>query len=174
MGTKKSRIQDPEEVLEKAAPPPANAQIINFISGGSDICETSLSLAKRHAKEIKLENGERILVIGGNSVTIIQADVLKKMNIPEIEITQRSSVLGGLNGETKNTLGDIKLPIYIDGINSFQKFGVIDNLSCFNVILGRPWIHEMKEVASTYYQCIKLPTPWGVVKIDRDQTEARN
>ncbi|XP_076922960.1 uncharacterized protein LOC143584926 [Bidens hawaiensis] len=58
MGRKKSRMQDPEEITEKA-PPPADANIINFLYGGSDICRTSFSSAKRHAKEIKLENGER-------------------------------------------------------------------------------------------------------------------
>ncbi|XP_076939705.1 uncharacterized protein LOC143608549 [Bidens hawaiensis] len=116
----------------------------------------------------------RILVDGGSSVNIIQVDVLKKMNIPETEITPRSSILIGFSGETKNTLGDIKLPIYIEGVNSFQKFCVIDNLSCCNVILGWPWIHEMKVVALTYHQCIKLPTLLGVAKIYSDQAEARN
>ncbi|XP_076912989.1 uncharacterized protein LOC143571455 [Bidens hawaiensis] len=163
LGRKKSRIQDSKEIPQKAAPPPPDAHIINFISGGSEICGTSFSSAKRYAKETKLENGERpirtttltnqrvitfdeedrmhlqdphhdgliitlfivnhyvrgILVDGGSSVNIIQADVLKKMNIPEAEITTRSSVLVGFSGETNNTLGDIKLPIYIEGVNSF-------------------------------------------------------
>ncbi|XP_076890307.1 uncharacterized protein LOC143541352 [Bidens hawaiensis] len=58
-GRKKSRTQDPEPVPEKAAPPPPDAQVINVIFGGSDICGTSYSAAKKHAKESKLENGER-------------------------------------------------------------------------------------------------------------------
>ncbi|KAD7477231.1 hypothetical protein E3N88_00367 [Mikania micrantha] len=33
--------------------------MINFISGGSDICGTSCSIARRHAKEARMENGER-------------------------------------------------------------------------------------------------------------------
>ncbi|XP_035830820.1 uncharacterized protein LOC118480204 [Helianthus annuus] len=59
LGRKRSRIQDPEKVPERAPAPPADAQIINFISGGSDICGTSFSLAKRHAKETKMDNGDR-------------------------------------------------------------------------------------------------------------------
>ncbi|KAK1431738.1 hypothetical protein QVD17_08334 [Tagetes erecta] len=50
-GRKKQRIQDPEKVPEKAAQPPPDARVINFISGGSDICGTSYSTAKRNAKE---------------------------------------------------------------------------------------------------------------------------
>ncbi|XP_076950759.1 uncharacterized protein LOC143623820 [Bidens hawaiensis] len=166
LGRKKSRIQDPEEVPQKADPLPLDAQFINFISGGSDICGTSYSSAKRHAKETKLENGERpvisttltnnkriffdeedktsiqdphhdgwiitlfianhyvrrILVDRGSSVNIIQYDVLKKMNISDSEIVPRSSVLVGFIGETKKTMRDIKLSIYIEGVNSYQNF----------------------------------------------------
>ncbi|KAJ0525835.1 putative retrotransposon gag domain, aspartic peptidase domain superfamily [Helianthus annuus] len=218
LGRKKQRTQDPERIPEKAPAPPANAQVINFISGGSDICGTSFSAAKRHAKESKMDNGERpirtssvsegkmitfdeddriniqdphhdslvitlfisnhfvrrILIDGGSSVNIIQLDVLKKMGIPESDIIPRSSVLVGFSGETKKTLGDIKLPIYVEGLHNYQKFCVIDCLSCCNVILGRPWIHDMKAVPSTYHQCVKLPSPWGIIKIDSDQQEAKD
>ncbi|KAJ0847567.1 putative retrotransposon gag domain, aspartic peptidase domain superfamily [Helianthus annuus] len=218
LGRKKQRTQDPERIPEKAPAPPANAQVINFISGGSDICGTSFSAAKRHAKESKMDNGERpirtssvsegkmitfdeddriniqdphhdslvitlfisnhfvrrILIDGGSSVNIIQLDVLKKMGIPESDITPRSSVLVGFSGETKKTLGDIKLPIYVEGLHNYQKFCVIDCLSCCNVILGRPWIHDMKAVPFTYHQCVKLPSPWGIIKIDSDQQEAKD
>ncbi|XP_076960954.1 uncharacterized protein LOC143637445 [Bidens hawaiensis] len=116
----------------------------------------------------------RILVDGGSSVNIIQLDVLKKINIPEDEIVPSSSVLVGFSGETKNTIGEIKLPIYVEGVNKMQKFCVIDCLSCCNIILGRPWIHEMKSVPSTYHQCVKLPSPWGVIKIISDQQDAKN
>ena len=54
-----------------------------------------------------------------------------------------------------------------------QRFCVMDSLSCYNIILGRPWIHDMKAVPSTYHQCIKIPTPWGVVKVESDQQEAK-
>lgn len=212
------RPQDPEKVTQRARSPPPDAKIINFISGGSDICGTSYSAAKRYAKESKLNKEtrptknstltadrivsfeeedrddiqdphhdglvvtlyvanhfvRRILVDGGSSVNIIRLETLKKMNIPESEIVSRSIVLVGFSGETKDTIGEIKLPVYIEGVNSLQKFSVIDSLSCYNIILGRPWIHDMKAVPSTYHQCVKLPTPWGVVKVNSDQQEAKD
>jgi hypothetical protein len=212
LGRKKNKNQDPEQNPERASSPPPNASIIHFISGGSDICGTSYSTAKRHAKESKSEKGDRptkrvtlvegktisfdeddmtgvqdphhdglvitlyvanhfvrrILIDGGSSVNIIQLEALKKMNIPDSEITSKSSILVGFSGETKSTFGEIKLLVYIKGVSSIQKFCVIDCLSCYNIILGRPWIHDMKAVPSTYHQCVKLPTPWGVVKIESD------
>ncbi|XP_076911879.1 uncharacterized protein LOC143569986 [Bidens hawaiensis] len=115
-----------------------------------------------------------ILIDGRSSMNIIQLDALKKMDISESEIIPRSSISEVFSGETKNTLGDIKLPVYIDGVNSPQKFCVIDSLSCCNVIISMPWIHDMKAVPSTYHQCVKLPSPWGVIKIESDQQDAKD
>lgn len=94
----------------------------------------------------------KIMVHHGNSVNIIHDDFIKKMNISEAEITPRSSVLVASMVKLRTRWADIKFPIYIEGVNYFQKLCVIDNLSSYNVILGRPWIHEMKVVA--YHQCI--------------------
>ena len=71
------------------------------------------------------------------------------MDITELEIIKRSLVLIGFSGETKHIIGEIKLPIYIEGVNSIQNLCVIDTLSSYNVIIGRPWILEMKAVPST-------------------------
>ncbi|KAI3744710.1 hypothetical protein L1987_57801 [Smallanthus sonchifolius] len=218
LGRKKEKNRNPDVTLRRAASPPKDAKVINFISGGSDICGTSYSATKRHAKEAKTEKEDRptrtstvtdqkvisfdeedrdnvqdphhdglvitlyianhfvrrILIDGGSSVNIIQLEALKRMNIPETEIISKSSVLVGFSGEVKNIVGEIKLPVYIDGINSIQNFCIIDSVSCYNIILGRPWIHDMKAVPSTYHQCVKLPTPWGVVKIDSDHQEAKD
>lgn len=112
-----------------------------------------------------------ILVDGGSLVNIIVLDALKRLNIPESKIVRRSSVLNGFSGETKPTVGEIKLPIYIEGVNFMQRFCVIDTLPSYNVILDRPWIHQLKDVPSTYHQCVKMPTPWGTMKITGDQQE---
>ena len=53
----------------------------------------------------------RILVDGGSLVNKILLDALERINIPESEIIKRSSALTGFNGETKHTVGEIKLPI---------------------------------------------------------------
>ncbi|KAK1441334.1 hypothetical protein QVD17_07181 [Tagetes erecta] len=202
----KDKSKEKDKAPQRAPSPPPNAKTISFISGGSDICGTSYSSAKRHAKEAKSEYPERphrntsfshtkvitfdeddlehiqdphhdglvvtlciancyvrrILVDGGSSVNIIQWEALKQMNILEKDIVPRSTVLVGFSGETKKTMGEITLPIYIEGVNTMQKFSVIDTLSCCNAILGRPWIHTMEAIPSTYHQFVKLPSPWGV------------
>ncbi|KAL7600002.1 uncharacterized protein LOC111909241 [Lactuca sativa] len=153
----KENCQDGHRILEKPGSPPADAKIINVISGGSNIRGTSYSQAKRHMKvskkkeyipqrntmfssekEITFDETDRegiqdrhhdklvitlymanhfirrILVDGGSSVNIVLLDTLKRRNIPKLEIIKRSSALIGFSKETKHTIGEIKLPIYID------------------------------------------------------------
>ncbi|XP_076925848.1 uncharacterized protein LOC143588821 [Bidens hawaiensis] len=85
MGRKKSKIQEPGQISEKASPPPADAQIINFIFGISDICGTLFSSAKRDAKEIKLENGERpIITTTLTNQRIITFDEEDRMHLQDL------------------------------------------------------------------------------------------
>ncbi|XP_021714618.1 uncharacterized protein LOC110682570 [Chenopodium quinoa] len=101
---------------------------------------------------------KRILVDNGSSANIIMLDTLKHMNIDEKNIVNKSAMLVGFSGETKKTSGEITLATYAKGINLQVKFLVIDTLSSYNMILRRPWIHEMKAIPSTYHQVIKFPT----------------
>ncbi|XP_074299333.1 uncharacterized protein LOC141630405 [Silene latifolia] len=91
----------------------------------------------------------RILVDGGRSVNLIMLNVLKAMKIDEDQIIKKSNVLVGFSGETRNTLGEIYLSTYVEGVSSYEIFGVLDSLSSYNTILGRPWIHNVRAIPST-------------------------
>ena len=71
----------------------------------------------------------RILIDGGSSANIIQLGTLKRMNVPESMIVPNSVALVGFSGHAKGSLGEIKLPVYIEGVNSVQKFHIIDSMS---------------------------------------------
>ncbi|KAL9244482.1 hypothetical protein vseg_018256 [Gypsophila vaccaria] len=95
------------------------------------------------------------------------------MGFEDSNISQRSVPLVGFSGETKYSVGKISIPSFAQGVNKQVTYLVIDNLSSFNVILGRSWLHDMRAVPSTYHQCIKFPTPWGVHKIQGDRRAAQ-
>ncbi|XP_074293006.1 uncharacterized protein LOC141619888 [Silene latifolia] len=123
--------------------------------------------------QVGTANVRRILVDRGSSVNLIMLDILKAMKISEDQITKKSSVLVGFSGETKNSLGEIYLPTYAESVASYERFGVLDCLSSYSVILGRPWIHNVKAVPYTYHQCIKILTDWGVGTIKGEHKSAQ-
>ncbi|XP_056690104.1 uncharacterized protein [Spinacia oleracea] len=116
---------------------------------------------------------KRILVDNGSSANVLFLEALQEMGLEEKNIVRRSTVLVGFSGEALRTVGEILLPTYAEGVNMMTKFNVVDCPSAYNVILGRPWIHKMKAVPSTYHQSIKFPTKWGVMEIKGQQRDAK-
>ena len=49
------------------------------------------------------------------------------------------------------------LPIRVGPVERDVTFQVLDIPLAYNILLGRPWIHEMRAVPSTYHQCVKFP-----------------
>ena len=116
----------------------------------------------------------RILVDNGSSVNLITVKALEEMDIKLSDVVRNSSVLVGFSGETRQTVGEIRLPVYLEGMNSMERFCVIDCPSPYNAIFGRPWLHNMQAVPSTYHQCVKMPTPWGIGCLRGDQNDSKD
>ncbi|XP_062099864.1 uncharacterized protein LOC133805718 [Humulus lupulus] len=116
---------------------------------------------------------KRILIDNGRLAKILYLSALREMGIDESKIIKQTTILIGFSGEQKNTLGEIKLPVYAEGVNLCTRFLVVDSMSAYNVILGRPWIHEMEAVPSTYHQVLRFPTKCGVKEIKDQQKDSR-
>ncbi|XP_010423573.1 PREDICTED: uncharacterized protein LOC104708669 [Camelina sativa] len=115
----------------------------------------------------------RILIDAGSSVNVIFRNVLAQMEIGESEIRLECNSLTGFNGDHLMLVGTIDLPIFVGGMARYSQFAIIDRPTIYNVILGTPWLHKMREVPSTYHQCVKFPTPKGVFTLRGNQQSAR-
>ncbi|XP_074306208.1 uncharacterized protein LOC141641449 [Silene latifolia] len=113
---------------------------------------------------------QKVLVDTGSSVNLIMFETLKVMGFDKENLIKKSVPLVGFSCETAHSVGEITIPTYIEGVNKLVRYLVIEGPPTYNVILRRPWLHQMKAIPSTYYQCLKFPTPWGVVK-DRGTSE---
>lgn len=69
----------------------------------------------------------------------------------------------------------VVLPIRIGPIEKDILFQIVDaGPLAYNILLGRPWIHEMQAVPSTYHQCVKFPYNGVEVCIPGDSTLSVN
>ncbi|XP_074277702.1 uncharacterized protein LOC141601328 [Silene latifolia] len=117
---------------------------------------------------------KKILIDTGNSVNLIMLETLKGMRFSEKDLAKKAVPMVGFSRETKHSLGEIVIPSYAGRVNKQVRYLVIDRPSIYNVILGRPWIHEIKAIPSTYHQCLMFPTPSGVKEIRGDLEEAKD
>ncbi|XP_074300081.1 uncharacterized protein LOC141631289 [Silene latifolia] len=188
-GAKSGKVNTAEQVLP--SPPPLYSKVVNLITRGSEICGLTYSSAKRHAIETKGHKPEsscrisrRDLPAAAFDETDIQDEGEQHHDALIITLSighslrERPAQEGGTPGlvqwRNETLSGEIVIPTFIRGVNKEVRYLAIDGPSTYNVILGRPWIHEIKAVPSTYHQSLKLPTPWGVQEIRGDQEEARD
>ncbi|KAF8116124.1 hypothetical protein N665_0021s0015 [Sinapis alba] len=107
---------------------------------------------------------KRMLVENGSSMNIIFQTAYHALGLKENALTRKDSV-----GEITKTTTKVVLHVYAEGINMSSKFLVSDCKSSYNMILGRPRIHNMEPVPSMLNQIVKFPTPRGIREIKGDQ-----
>ncbi|XP_070052982.1 uncharacterized protein [Nicotiana tomentosiformis] len=101
---------------------------------------------------------KRVLVDPVSSTNIIQWRVLEQAKLTG-SIISATKLLVRFNLVSVTTRGEILLLRNAEGVVKTTLFGVVDGDMGYNIILGRPWLHEMKVVPSTYHQLLKFPMP---------------
>ncbi|XP_070054982.1 uncharacterized protein [Nicotiana tomentosiformis] len=114
---------------------------------------------------------KRALVDPGSSANIIQWRVLDQAKLTG-SIIPATKLLAGFNLASVTTRGEILLLTNTEGIMKKTLFEVVDGDMGYNIILGRPWLHEMKVMPSIYHRLLKFSTPEGVKQIKGDQPAA--
>ncbi|CAL8083178.1 unnamed protein product [Prunus armeniaca] len=116
---------------------------------------------------------DRIHTDEGSAANILQLAVIQQMGL-EAKINKSARLLTGVNGATTVTVGTIDLDVYSPPVVCLQTFMVINEVSPYNGILGRPWIGMINAITSTTHQKIRYPIPGGGVgQINSDQAMAR-
>ena len=99
---------------------------------------------------------KRILVNPSNAIYLLYLPALLRLGYKLDNLWNPGRVLVGFNRSQTNSLGEIVLPISIGPVTSLVPLIVIDEMSSFNAILGRTWIHAMKALPSSYHQMLSL------------------
>ncbi|XP_010660774.1 uncharacterized protein LOC104881656 [Vitis vinifera] len=167
--------------------PAASKAIINYINEGPSEEEYDskrkrqklLRAASPHrdALILSLEIGDfdvrRILVDPGSLADLVQASVVSHMGHSLTGLENPGRILSGFNESSTTSLGDIVLPVQAGPITLNVQFSVVQDLSPFNIILGRTWLHYMKAIPFTYHQLVSFLTNDGQIDLYGGQLAAR-
>ncbi|XP_034706262.1 uncharacterized protein LOC117929923 [Vitis riparia] len=115
----------------------------------------------------------RILIDPGSSADLLQASVISHMGRDLSSLENPGRILSGFNGATTTSLGDIVLPVQVGPVTLNVQISVVQDLSPFNAILGRTWLHYMKAIPSTYHQMVSFLTEDGQIGLYGNQLAAR-
>ena len=116
---------------------------------------------------------KRILVDPGSFADLMQVAVIKQMGFEPSSLENPGRTLSRFNGSSTTSLGDVTLPVQAGPIILNVIFFVVEDLSPFNAILGRTWLHGMKAIPSTYHQMVSFITQDGQIDLYESQLAAQ-
>ena len=159
--------------------------MIHVISGGSEISGVSHASAKKSTRNtnhgLETTTPKRLL-LGTDEISFTSKEQ-EKILAPHhdalvISLTVANCLVKRIlvdNGSSSNIIFETAYQdLGLEESALTRKFLVVDSQLAYNIILGRPWIHDMGAVPSTLHQMVKFPTPWGIRIIKGDQENSRS
>lgn len=113
----------------------------------------------------------KVLVDNESSLNVCPLKLLVSLNLEPYDITPTSKMARGFDGLTHEVLGETELKLTVGPRTVPVKLMVLDIETSFNLLLGRPWIHNMGAVPSMLHQRIKFRMGNNIVTVKGDKTD---
>lgn len=110
----------------------------------------------------------RIMLDCGSAVNVLPLKTLRDVGLHPRQLSPSSLTIQGFNQAGEKVRGSITLKVEIGELNSEALFHVIDSDTSYNVLLGRPWLHEYEVIPSTLHQCFKFCKEGKVKSVNAD------
>ncbi|XP_074322903.1 uncharacterized protein LOC141659875 [Apium graveolens] len=127
--------------------------------------------------QIRTKNIYRAFVDNGSSTNILYYSTFKKMGLPDRDMSGEDSWVYGFSGAGLRVMGSIRLPSTLGeiplSVTKMLEFKVLNQESSHNVLLGQPFLREMRVITSIHHLTIKFPTPNGVGSIKGSQYDSQ-
>lgn len=119
----------------------------------------------------------RVLVDSGSAINVIFNQVYTQLGRKRCKLLQDNEPLLSFFGDITQLLGLDYMRLIL-GSNPkcaeiHTEFIVMDCLSSYNAILGRPALNKLKCIITSHMRLMKFPTPTGIASIRGDQQIAR-
>ena len=116
---------------------------------------------------------KRVMVDQGSAAEIMYPDLYKGLGLKPEDLTTYRSPLVSFKGKMVVPKGQIVLPVQTEADVVEVDFIVVDAFSPYTAIMGRPWLHSLGAVSSTFHQKVKYPSGGQVLEIVESQSMAR-
>ena len=115
----------------------------------------------------------KVMVDQGSAAEIMYLDLYKGLGLKPKDLMTYSSSLVSFEGKMVVPKGQIRLPVQAGTYVVEVDFIVVDAFSPYTAIMGRPWLHSLGAVSSTFHQKVKYPSGSQVLEIAGSQSMAR-
>lgn len=101
---------------------------------------------------------KRVLIDGGAGLNICTYNLITRLGYFENVIDPRKKItIKAYDEEERTSKGLVLLSIKVGPVEKDVVCQVLDIPLSYNILLGRPWIHDMQAIPSMYHQCLKFP-----------------
>ncbi|XP_074375469.1 uncharacterized protein LOC141717278 [Apium graveolens] len=118
--------------------------------------------------QIGTKNVHRAFVDNGSSENILYYNTFKKMGLLDRDMSREDSKVYGFSGAGVRVMRSIRMPCTLGesplSVTKMLEFKVLNQESSHNVLLGRPFLREMRVITSIHHLTIKFQRQmgWGV------------
>ena len=99
-----------------------------------------------------------IMIDQDNAAEIMYPNLYKGLGLKTENLTTYSSSLVNFEGKMVVPKGQIRLPVQAGTDVVEVDFIVVNAVSPYTAIMGRPWLHSLGAVSSTIHQKVKYPS----------------
>ena len=109
-----------------------------------------------------------VLIHDGSSLNMCPLKIASCLGLRIEDFVPTNQHLRAYDNSRREVLGIVTLELTIGMMIKKVEFQVLNIASCFNMLLGRPWIHDTEAVPSSLYQMVWFPHKGAIVTIYGD------
>ena len=103
----------------------------------------------------KRMNVPMTLVDNGSAIIVCPLRTARMLGIRDEDLSPSTQGIRAYDNSRRQALGTITMNITAGAIEHATTFQVVDIKASFNLLLGRPWLHDLKVVPSSLHQQVK-------------------
>ena len=157
----------PEGLVNLVNPTPKNSNIV-FTEADLPKSGPSHSQALHITVDTMGKRVPTVLIDNGSALNVCPLRTATVLGLGPADFTPSGQTVRAYDNTRREVIGVVTLPLIMGPTEFRVEFQVLDVPSCFNLLLGRPWIHPAGAVPSSLHQKVKFPYDGAIVTLQGD------